>query len=455
MLVYEYKLAAAPAQYAQMDEAIRVAQFVRNTCLRKWRDEHRIGANELQAYCAVLAKAFAFAATRTSPARQAAADRAWAAIQRFYAHCRAKTPGKKGYPRFQHANRSVEYKVTGWKLAPDGKHLTFTEGCGLGRVRLVGTRAIETFPGQQIKRVRRLRRADGYYVQFCVDAERHVAHLPTGRQVGIDLGLRTFYTDSEGQTVPNPRFLRHAERRLSALQRQVSRKSNATKAHRTPGRTHQARKRQRRSRHPGPGAGSRPRPRPRHLPVVRSPAPSRPAPAYLPASSPGHRAAHRPQSHNYHQARQRLARAHLHVQRPRADCARTTASALVWSSARLAYDDLQIRNLVRNHHLAKSLSDAAWARFLVWAVYYARLHGIPLLAVPSQYTTQACSGCGALVQKTLSTRTHRCGRCGLVRDRDENAARNILALALGIWQEHQQRQQDLLSTAGQAGTGSA
>ena len=57
-------------------------------------------------------------------ARQAAADRAWQAIARFYKNCREKKPGKKGYPRFQKDNRSVEYKTSGWKLEADGKHLT-------------------------------------------------------------------------------------------------------------------------------------------------------------------------------------------------------------------------------------------------------------------------------------------------------------------------------------------
>jgi putative transposase len=250
--------------------------------------------------------------------------------------------------------------------------------------------------------VRLVRRADGYYAQFCVDAQRHMEHVPTGRQVGIDLGLKVFYIDSEGQTVENPRFLRHAERRLKRLQRQVARKYR-----------------------------------------------------------PERRKAKQPQSHNYLKGRQKLANAHLTVQRQREDFARKQASALVRSCDLLAYEDLQIRNLVKNHRLAKSLHDAAWARFLLWLGYYAKLHSIPLLPVPPQNTTQACSGCGKLVHKTLSTRTHVCHSCGLVLDRDENAARNILAWALVWWRwEQGHRGQYLtqthpLGTAGQAGTGPA
>ncbi len=234
MLTLEYKVRGNSAQFAAVDEAIRTVQFIRNACLRLWMDGHggsgsSVTANDLQAHCAVLAQEYPFAAQLNSQARQQAADRAWAAVSRFYANCRAKISGKKGYPRFQHNNRSVEYKVTGWKLEPDGRHLTFTDGCGIGRLRLVGTCGIERFPQEQIKRVRLVRRADGYDVQFCVQAKRRIAHQPTGKHIGIDVGLAAFVTDSEGASVPNPRYLRQAESKLKRLHRRVSRERKGSK----------------------------------------------------------------------------------------------------------------------------------------------------------------------------------------------------------------------------------
>src|SRR5258708_28527219 len=172
MLVYEYKLAGHQKQYAAIEEAIRVVQFIRNKCLRQWMDECGVSKNDLQTSCAVLAREYPFANSLNSQARQASADRAWFAIQRFYEHCKNHLPGKKGYPKFQHDNRSVEYKQTGWKRESDGKHITFTDGCGIGCLRLIGTRDIEIFPTKQIKRVRLIKRADGYYVQFGVKADR-------------------------------------------------------------------------------------------------------------------------------------------------------------------------------------------------------------------------------------------------------------------------------------------
>ena len=164
MLIYEYKLDGTQAQYAAIDEAIRVVQFIRNTCLRLWMDTRGISKNDLQCSCAVLAREYPFATRLNSQARQASADRAWFAISRFYDNCKNHKQGSKGYPKFQHDNRSVEYKQTGWRLLPDGKHITFTDGCGIGCVRLVGNKQqkIEAFPIRQIKRVRIIQRADGY-----------------------------------------------------------------------------------------------------------------------------------------------------------------------------------------------------------------------------------------------------------------------------------------------------
>ncbi len=364
MLLQEYKLDGTKKQYAAIDEAIRVVQFIRNKCLRKWMDGRGINKNDLQCYCAVLAKEYPFANRLNSQARQASADRAWFALSRFYENCKLKKPGKKGYPKFQHDNRSVEYKSTGWKLDPDGRHITFTDGCGIGRLRLVGNphQHIETFPVKQIKRVRIVHRADGYYVQFSVHADRQIEHEWTGSRVGIDMGLKVFYADSNGNTVENPRHYRGAEKKLKKLHRRVSRKQK--------------------------------------------------------------------KSANRKKARKHLAKAYLKVQRQREDFARKTANTLVSSHDLIAYEDLQIRNMVKNHKLAKSIHDAAWGQFKRWVNHYAVMHAIVVVAVPPQYTSQDCSGCGERVKKTLSTRTHVCPKCQLVIDRDENAAVNILQQAL-------------------------
>jgi putative transposase len=364
MLVLEYKVDGSKRQFAAIEEAIRTAQFIRNKCLRLWMDSRGVNKFDLNTYSAQLAKEYPFASRLNSMARQSSAERAWSAIQRFYDNCKQKKPGKKGYPKFQHDNRSVEYKTSGWKLDADSRHIIFTDGCGIGRLRLVGNKnqSIETFPIKDIKRVRIVRRADGYYVQFCVKTERKVEHIPTGLQLGIDVGLKAYLTDSEGQTVENPRHYRKAEKKLARLQRRLSHKQK--------------------------------------------------------------------KSANRKKARKTLAKQHLKVQRQREDFARKTANAYISSSDLIAYEDLQIRNMVRNRKLAKSIHDAGWGTFIRWLNYYGTLHDIPVIAVPPQYTSQNCSACGTRVQKSLSVRTHICIGCGVVLDRDHNAALNILDKAL-------------------------
>ncbi len=91
-----------------------------------------------------------------------------------------------------------------------------------------------------------------------------------------------------------------------------------------------------------------------------------------------------------------------------------------------------MRNMVKNQHLAKSISDAGWSLFLGWVRYYAGLAGIECVTVPPAYTSQNCSGCGQMVKKSLSVRTHCCPHCGLILDRDQNAALNILQEAFRI-----------------------
>ena len=151
MIVLETKLRGNPTQFALIDEAMRTAQFIRNKCLRYWMDNKRVDQYDLSKLCAVLAKEFEWAGKLNSMARQASAERAWTAIKRFYDNCKAKKPGKKGFPKFKKNCRSVEYKTTGWKLSDDRKHLTFTDGFKAGTFLLMGADDLHFYPISQIK----------------------------------------------------------------------------------------------------------------------------------------------------------------------------------------------------------------------------------------------------------------------------------------------------------------
>jgi putative transposase len=227
LLVLEAKLRGSAKQFAVIDEMIRTAGFVRNSCIRHWMDNRGVGQYDLSALCAVLAKEYEWAKKLNSQARQASAERAWQSIKRFYDNCKNPALKKKGYPRFK-KSRSVEYKTTGYKLSEDRRTITFTDGFKAGSFRMIGAFELNYYQREQIKRVRVVRRADGYYAQFCVAIDRVELVEPTEQVIALDVGLMHFYTDNRGNKVDFPRYLRKSEKALKRLQRRVSRKKKGS-----------------------------------------------------------------------------------------------------------------------------------------------------------------------------------------------------------------------------------
>jgi putative transposase len=242
MIVLEFKARGKITQYAAIDEAIRTTQFVRNKIIRYWMENPGVGQKELYRHNTALRAEFPFVKALNSHACQVAVDRAYTSITRFYSNCKKSIPGKKGYPKFQKNCRCVEYKTSGWKLSQNRKQIDFIDKKGIGKLKLKGKWDLNFYQKDQIKRVRIVRRADGYYVQFLVNAENKVDIDLTGKMLGLDVGLLEFYTDSNGQTEPNPKFYRQSEKRLKLRQRRVSRKkkgsANRRKAINRLGRLH-------------------------------------------------------------------------------------------------------------------------------------------------------------------------------------------------------------------------
>jgi putative transposase len=127
-----------------------------------------------------------------------------------------------------------------------------------------------------------------------------------------------------------------------------------------------------------------------------------------------------------------LAKAHQTVRRQRRDFHHKTALALVRINDTIYHEDLQTANMVRNHHLAKSISDAGWSAFLTILAFKAACAGKRVQAVSPAFTSQKCSGCGVMVSKGLSVRWHRCPECGASLHRDHNAAKNIERLGQSL-----------------------
>lgn len=361
MLVLEYKAVIKKAQSTAIDEAIRTSQFVRNKVLRYWMDNRGVSKKELYQYNTQLRAEFKFTNDLDSHACQASVENVERAINRFFDNCKAKKSGKKGYPRFKKHSRSVEYKVSGWKLHPTKRRITFTDKKGIGKLKLLGKWDIHQYPVELIKRVRIVRRADGCYVQFCVKVDNEQDAPLTTSQIGIDVGLEYFYSDSLGNHEENPRYLRKAEKDIKRVQRKIYKKKKGSSGRK--------------------------------------------------------------------KARGVYARKHLRVTRQRNEHAKKLARNLTLANAKVVLEDLNVSGLVKNHKLAKSISDASWYNFRIWLEYFGKKFGREIIAVPPHFTSQECSSCGARVIKTLSTRTHSCPHCGHIEQRDVNAAKVILSRA--------------------------
>jgi len=263
---------------------------------------------------------------------------------------------KAGYPRFRGRNRfdSFGFKEYGNGFRVDGRRLKLS---GIGRVAVRWHRAMEGKP----KTVRIVRKADGWYA--CIACETEQAPLPaTGKTVGVDVGLASLITTSEGEKVAHPRWYRDEQRKLRVLQRTVSRRTKG-------------------------GANRR-------------------------------------------KAVNALQRQHQRIGNRRANFLNKLAYALITRYDVIAVEDLRIRNMVRNRHLAKSILDAGWGYFRQRLHAKAACAARVIVEVDPAYTSQICSGCGQRFPEhhDLSVRWVRCD-CGLSLDRDENAARNILQRA--------------------------
>jgi putative transposase len=294
-------------------------------------------------------------------------DKAYHAFFRRVAN--GETPG---YPRFQGATRyhSFTYPQYGHGAVLDGGMLNLSK---IGRIPVRIHRPLAGTP----KTVTISREADGWYVSFSC-AEVPIEQLPlTGKETGIDVGLKVFLVTAEGEQVDNPRHYRKSERALTKANKRVSRRRKGSK--------------------------------------------------------------------RWWKAVIQCAKKHQKVRRQRLDFHHKTALALVRQYDVLHLEGLQIRNMSRHpepqpdgnggylHNgasckagLNTSINDAGWYSFRLILACKAAWAGKRVEAIPPAYTSQECSGCGERIYKSLSVRTHVCTTCGLILDRDENAALNIL-----------------------------
>jgi putative transposase len=276
---------------------------------------------------------------------------------------RVKAGEKPGYPRFRGSGwyDSFTYPQFGFKLLSGKLRLS-----KIGDIKIKLHRPIEG----KIKRLTVRRSSTGKWFA-CFSVEIDDPPKPPwkdGSTVGIDVGLESFATISNGEKIDNPRFFRSEEKALAKGQRRLSKCEKGTLERR------------------------------KALKVVQ--------------------------------------RIHERIANRRYDFAHQISNQLVSKYGLIAFEDLNVTNMLKNHNLAKSISDAAWRMLVTTTSYKAESAGSKVVLVDPRNTSQLCSRCGVKVPKSLSDRVHECPQCGLVMDRDENAAINILRLGMQSLRKH-------------------
>ena len=295
------------------------------------------------------------------------------AFKNFYS--RMKKGQKPGYPRFKHAGRynSFTFPQSGFEL--EGKKLLLSK---IGPINIKRHRQINGM----IKTCTIKQEAGKWHAIFTADLQPapQTAPRPT-TAIGIDAGLVHIITLSTGETVAHPKFYKKAEQRLAFEQRHLSRKKKGSK--------------------------------------------------------------------NRMKQKLQIQNVHMKIANKRQDFLHKLSRQLVSDYGIIAYENLEIQNMqmktparcatklhnsatvCRCRGLSKSIADASWGILMRMLDYKVEEAGSQVIKVDAGYTSQMCSRCGAVAKKMLSERTHSCTSCGLVMDRDHNAAINILKKGLG------------------------
>lgn len=261
--------------------------------------------------------------------------------------------GKVGYPRFKGQGQydSFTYPQSGYSIKD-----SYIKLSGIGNVKIKLHREIKG----NIKTCTIKHKNNKFYVCFASDYKPEPQEF-TGKQVGIDVGIKNFYTTSDGQFFENPKIYKKSLNKLKKTQKRLSRQKK----------------------------GSNRRLKTKLI----------------------------------------LGKQHEKIANQRKDISHKASRQLVNNYDLIVHEDLNIKDMVKNHYLAQNINDVAWGMFFQFLQYKAENAGKVVMAVNPYNTSQVCSDCGCVVKKDLSVRIHNCAECGLVLDRDINAAINILKLS--------------------------
>jgi putative transposase len=366
MKTFKYRIYPSKAQEAQLNQQLELCRWVYNKTLETRKNAYEQDGVSLSYYdtkkMLPIWKAEKPDLKRVhSMVLQDITMRVDLAYQAFFR--RVKAGEDPGYPRFKGYGRydSMCFPQYGNGVTLDGNKLNLSK---IGAIKVELHRDL----CGKAKTVCIRRNANGKWFAT-ISCECEAKPLAKSEKVaGVDVGLASFATLSNGDKITNPRFFKKEQDALAKAQRRMSKLEKGT-----PERA---------------------------------------------------------------KARKVVSRIHERIANKRTDFAHKQSRILVNTYGVLVFEKLAVADMMSNHtqifgnKLNKSIADVAWSQLAQFATYKAEDAGRLFLQVDPRNTSKMCSRCSALVPKDLGVRVHDCPHCGLVLDRDHNAAINILALGL-------------------------
>ncbi|MBR2895069.1 MAG: IS200/IS605 family element transposase accessory protein TnpB [Oscillospiraceae bacterium] len=358
---YQFRLYPTVEQREQISRNFGCCRYVFNYFLAQRQEQYQATGKAATRFqqdkqLTALKQEFPWLKEADSTSLQAAVQDLETAYHNFFR--RVKHGEKPGYPRFKskHNHRqSYKSKCVGTNIK------VFENAVQLPKLGKVKCRISKEVKGRILSATVSRNPSGKYFVSLCcTDVE--IEPLPsTGAVTGLDMGIKAFSVDAEGKEYPNHRYLAKSEKKLTRLQRQLSRKTKGS---------------QRREK-----------------------------------------------------ARIKVARLHERITNQRKDLLHKLSTELLRKNDVVCIEDLTPKNMLKNHRLAKSISDASWGEFRRQLEYKVAWYGKKIVVIDRFYpSSQLCSDCGIQWSgtKDLSVRQWICPTCGTVHDRDCNAAKNIL-----------------------------
>lgn len=379
---YKYRIYPNDKQIQIMNQCFGNARFVYNYFLNLKEEEYKRNNKTLSAYETMklltsLKKELPWLKSSDSMSLQEVLKDLDRAYKAFF-------KGNSKHPVFQSKRNDQTYRTRNQSdsIRIEGNAITLPK---LGKVKIRYSRPVR---GRILNATLSKTKTGKYFVSLCSESDESVKHN-NGGTIGLDVGVKELYTDSNGRKTLNPKHLKHHMKKLIKGQRKLSRMIDMKiVSYKTIGN--------------------------KRIPVYEKPL---------------------NEYSNIRKQRIKIAKIHETISNSRNDFLHKVSTTLVKENQIICVEDLNVKEMVKNHRLAKEISDVSWSRFFNMLEYKSKEYGCDIIKIPRFYaSSQNCNCCGYVNRKIrdLKIRKWTCPNCGAQHDRDTNAAINILNKGLSL-----------------------